>query len=62
MDLKEKDRNFERNSTGLKFSVRNLRSLKMSTHFFYRQLDFSSEPGIVNEILENEPKSCLTVA
>ena len=29
--------------------------------FFYRQLDFSSEPGVANEILENEPKSCLTV-
>ena len=23
---------------------------------------FSSEPGVANEILENEPKSCLTVA
>ena len=32
------------------------------THFFYRQLDFSSEPRVANEILENEPKSCLTVA
>ena len=30
--------------------------------FFYRQLDFSSEPGVANEILENEPKSYLTVA
>ena len=30
--------------------------------FFYRQIDFSSEPGVANEILENEPKSCLTVA
>ena len=30
--------------------------------FLYRQLDFSSEPGVANEILENEPKSCLTVA
>ena len=28
--------------------------------FFYRQLDFSSEPGVANEILENEHKSCLT--
>ena len=26
---------------------------------FYRQLEFSSEPGVANEILENEPKSCL---
>ena len=25
--------------------------------FFYRQLDFSSEPGVANEIFENEPKS-----
>ena len=30
--------------------------------YFYRQLDFPSEPGVANEILENEPKSCLTVA
>ena len=29
--------------------------------FFYRQLDFPSEPGVANEILENEPKSCLTL-
>ena len=27
-------------------------------HFFYRQIDFSSEPGVANEILENEPKNC----
>ena len=26
--------------------------------FFYRQLDFSSESGVANEILENYPKSC----
>ena len=31
-------------------------------HIFYKQLDFSSEPGVANEILENEPKSCSTVA
>ena len=30
-------------------------------NFFYRHLDFSSEPGVANEILENEPKSCLIV-
>ena len=30
--------------------------------FFYRQLDFPSEPGYANEILENEPESCLAVA
>ena len=29
---------------------------------FYRQLDFSFEPGVANEILEKEPKSCQTVA
>ena len=28
----------------------------------YRQLNFLSEPGVANEILENEPKSCLLVA
>ena len=26
--------------------------------FFYRQLDCSSEPGVANEIFENEPESC----
>ena len=35
---------------------------KSPSNFFYRQLDFSSEPGVAKEILENEPKSCLTVA
>ena len=40
----------------------NLTSIYSGTHFFYRQLDFSSEPGVANENLENEPKSCLTVA
>ena len=29
-------------------------------HIFYRQLDFLFEPGVANEILENEPKICLT--
>ena len=29
---------------------------------FYRQFDFSFEPWFAKEILENEPKSCLTVA
>ena len=33
-----------------------------NTHFFYRQLDFPSEPGVANEILENEANSCLAVA
>ena len=28
---------------------------------FYRQLDFPSEPGVADEILENEPKNCLTL-
>ena len=27
-----------------------------------KRLDFSSEPGVANEILENEAKSCLAVA
>ena len=31
-------------------------------HIFYRQLDFSSEPGVASEILENEAESCLGVA
>ena len=36
--------------------------VKVCTRFFKRQLDFPSEPGVANEILENEPTSCLTVA
>ena len=35
---------------------------KRPIHIFFRQLDFSSEPGFANEILENEPRSCLTDA
>ena len=31
-------------------------------HIFYRQLDFSSELGVANEIFENESKSFLRVA
>ena len=31
-------------------------------HIFYRQFYFPSEPGVANEIFENEDKSCLTVA
>ena len=27
-------------------------------NIFVRQLDFSSQPGVGNEVLENEPKSC----
>ena len=34
---------------------------KQGVHIFYRQLDFLSEPGVANEILENEPKSYLTI-
>ena len=30
-------------------------------HIFYRQLDFSSELGVANEILENEPNNCLVL-
>ena len=30
-------------------------------HIFYGQVDFSSEPGVANEILENKPKSCLVL-
>ena len=29
---------------------------------FFRQLDFSFEPGVAYEILEDEPKSCSKVA
>ena len=39
-----------------------MESLKVDTIFFYRQLDFPSEPGVANDILGNEAKSCLTVA
>ena len=36
--------------------------ISKTTHFFYRQLDFPSEPGVANEILENESENCLAVA
>ena len=42
----------------ISISSSNIRRL----HIFSRQLDFSSEPGVANEILENEPKSCLGLA
>ena len=29
---------------------------------FLQATRFSSEPGVANEMLENEPKSCLAVA
>ena len=29
---------------------------------YFKQFDFPSEPRVANEILENEPKSCVTVA
>ena len=35
---------------------------KLQYTFFHRQIDFSSEPGVANEILENEAKSSLAVA
>ena len=45
------------------FSVRALKSTVRVHIFCFRQLDFPSEPGVANEIiLENEPKSCLTIA
>ena len=39
-----------------------LKNVATEYTFFYTQLDFSSELGVDNEISENEPKSCLTVA
>ena len=30
--------------------------------FFYRQLNFSSQPGVANEFCENEAENCLVVA
>ena len=36
--------------------------LPASYTFFYRQVNFSSEPKFANEILENKPKGCFTVA
>ena len=32
------------------------------THLFYRQLDFPFQPGVAHKMLENEPKSCFTIA
>ena len=36
--------------------------LEANSSLFIRQLDFSSEPAVANESLENEPKSWLAVA
>ena len=32
------------------------------TFLFYKQLVFSSQPGVANEFCENEDESCLAVA
>ena len=47
---------------GNDFAYKSQVSFIYYTFCFYRQLDFPSEPGVANEILENEPKSCLAVA
>ena len=53
---------------GVSHSVnrRHIVTFRVTDHFkytfFYMQLDFSSEPRVANEILENAPKICLTVA
>ena len=33
---------------------------KVPIFFLCRQLDFPSEPGVANKMVENEPKSCLS--
>ena len=43
-------------------TLQEFRVQKNVLHIFYRQHDFLSEPGVANEILENESKSCLAVA
>ena len=30
--------------------------------FFYKQLDFQSQPGVANDFCQNEAESCLRVA
>ena len=37
-------------------------STRVQLHIFYSELNFSSELGVANENLENEPKGCLAVA
>ena len=55
------------NMTGSRCQAENKSPNEVFTTFlkytiFYRQLDFPSEPGVANEILVNEPKSCSMVA
>ena len=37
-------------------------SFFLSSHIFYRQLHFSSQPGVANGFWENEAENCLVVA
>ena len=37
-------------------------SFFLSSHIFYRQLHFSSQPGVANGFWEDEAESCLVVA
>ena len=36
--------------------------IRFITLFFYRQLHFSSQPGVANRFWKNEAESCLVVA
>ena len=57
---------FERDQKTLQKEIQSLSEerdgLLYKVHFFYWQLNFPFEPRVANEILENEAKSCLTVA
>ena len=39
-----------------------IRQFSTLTCTYHVNVDFSAEPGVANEMMENEPKSCLTVA
>ena len=44
---------------GSQLALKNdLSKRRLSKEYTYRQLNFPSEPGVANEILENEAKSC----
>ena len=56
--------NFNGYATGNKQALTGTSTIgqKQVTHFFHKQIDFPSEPGVANEILENEPEICLAFA
>ena len=71
IDIQRTKGSYERQFVEVRCAVVSVRADSLSAlltlaiftlHIFYRQPNFPSEPGVANEILENEAKSCLAVA